>query len=150
MPALGLKNAVQHLLDLAGQYPKAADVLAKYLELSLKLINLGYYERVAESATQYAERLLRRRKVNNGVEPEKIAKTLVYGYKDHAFVIDTDEADSIFGPGIVIANSPEYTMGNALYSVLSTIESMSDAMGYAFYFYGSPDSPSIFYARKKR
>lgn len=149
MPALGLKNAIQHLLDLAGQFPGAADVLAKYLNSSLKLINLGYYERVAESAVQYAERLLKKRKTHNAIPAETIANTLVYNYKDHGFVIDTGEAEAIFGPGVIITNSPEYNMANAVYSTLSSVESMCDAVGYAFYFYGSPDSPPIIYPKKK-
>lgn len=148
MPALGLKYAIQHLLDLAGQYPKAADVLAKYLESSLKLINLGYYERVAESATQYAERLLKRRKITNSVNLESIAKTLVYSYSDHEFVIDTGEAEDIFGPGVIVSNSQEYNMANALYSALSSVESMFDAVGFAFYLYGSVNSPPNFYRKK--
>ncbi len=150
MPALGLKNAIQHLLDLAGQYPGASDVLAKYLDSSLKLINLGYYERVAESAAQYAERLLKKRKTVNEIAPGTIANTLVYNYKDHGFVIDTGEAEAIFGPNIIITNSAEYNMANALYNTLSSIESMCDAAGYGFYFYGSLNSVPQIYARKKK
>jgi hypothetical protein len=145
MPALGLKNAVQHLLELAAQFPGAADVLAKYLNSSLKLIHLGYYERVAESAAQYAERLLNKRKVNNGVPHDQIAKTLVYRYKDHGFVIDTAEAETIFGPRVIFSNTPEYYLGNDLYNSLSWVERMFRSVGYRFYFYGSPESaPNIF------
>ena len=149
MPALGLKNAVEHLLDLAGQFPKASDVLSKYLASSLELINLGYQERVAESAKQYAERLLKRRKVSNGFAPESIADTLVYSYKDHEFVIDSGEAASIFGPDVVIVNSAEYNMANSLYGLLSSIESMASAAGCGFYLYGSLDSAPNFYKKKK-
>ena len=148
MPALGLKNAIQHLLDLAGQYPGASDVLAKYLESSLKLINLGYYERVAESAVQYAERLLRKRKTAHAVPLETVANTLVYSYKDHGFVIDTGEAEAIFGPGVIVTNSPEYNMANALYSTLSSIQSLCEACHCGFYFYGSLQSAPQIYARK--
>jgi ClpP class serine protease len=148
MPALGLKNAIQHLLELAAQNPGASEVLAKYLDSSLKLIHLGYYERVAESAAQYAERLLNKRNLNNAVPHDQIAKTLVYSYKDHGFVIDAAEAASIFGEGVIFSNSPEYFAGNALYSVLAWIERTCDTFGCHFYFYGSPDSaPNMF---KKR
>ncbi len=146
MPALGLKNAIQHLLELAAQFPGAADVLAKYLESSLKLINLGYYERVAESAAQYAQRLLKKRKAVNAIPAEKVANTLVYNYKDHGFVIDTGEAEEIFGPGIIKTNSVEYSMGNAVYNTLSSIQSMARAAKIGFYFYGSPDTPPNLYA----
>lgn len=149
MPALGLKNAIQHLLDLAGQFPGASDVLAKYLNSSLKLINLGYYERVAESAVQYAEKLLTKRKVNAGNSAEVIAKKLVYDYKDHGFVIDTGEAQAIFGPGVVVTNSAEYNLGNGIYSALSYVDRMCDAADYQFYFYGSPNSVPNIYRRAK-
>jgi membrane-bound ClpP family serine protease len=64
LPALGLKNAIQHLAELASQYPTASEMFAKYLSESLNLEHLGYYERVVKSAVQYAERLLRKRIVH--------------------------------------------------------------------------------------
>ena len=54
---LGLKNSIEHLAELAKKYPEASEMFAKYLHLSLNLVNIGYYERVAESALQYSERL---------------------------------------------------------------------------------------------
>lgn len=63
-PALGLKSAVEHIAELLKGYPHAVDMFAKYLHLSLDPIHLGYCERVAESAAQYAERLLKAHEKN--------------------------------------------------------------------------------------
>lgn len=97
MPALGLKNSIEHIAALVKENPEASDMLAKYLHLSLKPIDLGYYERVAESAMQYAERLLKTHESNLPKDAAKIAYELVYSYKDHGFVIDKEEAQKIFG-----------------------------------------------------
>ena len=49
-----------YIAYLIKDYPQASEMFAKYLNLSIDPIHLGYYERVAESATQYAERLLKK------------------------------------------------------------------------------------------
>ena len=65
-------------------------------------------------------------------------------------MIDMGEAESVFGPGIIIANSAEYNMANALYVVLSMIESAVAAIGAGMRFYGSPDwAPSFYVAKSK-
>jgi hypothetical protein len=143
LPALGLKNSVQHLAELASQYPGASEFFAKYLSSSLKLIHLGYYERVAESAVQYAERLLSHRRVTSASPAAEIAHTLVYGYKDHGFVIDKAEAERIFG-GVIQSNTAEYYMGNAVYEGLAWVERVSKMYNHNFYFYGSQDSAANF------
>jgi hypothetical protein len=148
-PALGLKNAVQHLAELAAQFPKASVMLAKYLSESLQLVNLGYYERVAESAVQYAERLLHKRKGPLKGKPEEVAKHLVYGYKDHGFVIDRAEAETIFGDQMMKSGTREYALGNAVYDLLGVIERTCETAGYNFYFYGTSDSQCNFVRKSK-
>jgi len=117
IPALALKYSIEHLAQLASQYPDARDMFSDYLSKSLNIQALGYYERVAESAKQYAERLLRtRRDVNQTPqEVEAIAQRLVYTYKDHGFVIDSGEATDIFGDDVVKCDSFEYQLANDLY-----------------------------------
>ncbi|MGA3162645.1 MAG: hypothetical protein ABSD77_00380 [Verrucomicrobiota bacterium] len=149
LPALGLKNAVQHVAELASQYPKASDMFAKYLSSSLNLVNLGYYERVAESAVQYAERLLKKRVSPLKGNPQDVAIQLVYGYKDHGFVIDRMEAESIFGDSMIKSGEGEYDLGNAVYEWLSLMETACDSAGYGFYMYGRPDSEASFYKKKR-
>jgi len=149
LPALGLKASVEHIADMVKDCPYSADMFAKYLNLSLKPIHLGYFERVAESAAQYAERLLRLHAKNLKKEPARIAKELVYSYKDHAFVIDKAEATEIFGEDVIRANTDEYRLGNSLYDALTLISRISDLMEYYFYFIGSLDSNPKFSKREK-
>ena len=83
VPALALKNSVEHLAELTKRYPEATDLFASYLAKTLRIESLGYYERVAESAAQYAERLLKARRIEP-ISDEKIAsiaQRLVYAYR---------------------------------------------------------------------
>jgi ClpP class serine protease len=88
LPALGLKNSIEHIAKLVKETPESAEMFAKYLYYSLKPIDIGYYERVAESALQYAQKLLETHADKLPRSAEKIAYELVYTYKDHGFVID--------------------------------------------------------------
>lgn len=149
LPALGLKNAVEHIADLVRQHPQASEMFAKYLHLSLQPISLGYYERVAESAAHYAERLLKTHAESLKEQPTKIAKTLVYSYKDHGFVIDKAEAMEIFGDNIVKTNTAEYALGNGVYQSLNVVSRMADVMDHYFYLIGSCTSQLHFVKRQK-
>lgn len=144
LPALGLKNSVEHLADLVKQYPAASEMFARYLSYSLNLIHLGYYERVAESAKQYAERLLGTHAQDLATRPDIIAQNLVYTYKDHGFVIDKTEATSIFGNNIIKTSTDEYALGNAIYQMMNWVSRIADRMKNYFYFIGSIDSKPNF------
>lgn len=147
LPALGLKSSIQHIADMVGANPRAAEMFAKYLSYSVQPIHLGYYERVAESAVQYAERLLKSRCGKLEGDPGRIANDLVYTYKDHGFVIDHDEARSIFGGEMVKRNTPEYDLGNAVYNTMEFISWSADFQGHDFYFIGSVP---VFLKRRRR
>ena len=147
LPALGLKNSIQHIANLVKETPESAEMFAKYLHYSLNPIDLGYYERVAESALQYAERLLNTHSINLPRPASVIANELVYTYKDHGFVIDKNEAKNIFGDNIIQVNTAEYDMGNKLYKDLRLIESVANFLNYNFYMIGSLDSEPML--RKK-
>lgn len=147
LPALGLKNSVEHIAELVKDRPASSDMFAKYLNLSLNLIHLGYYERVAESAKQYAERLLKPHRKSLASAPDKIAHDLVYGYKDHGFVIDKGEAETIFGKKTVQTNTVEYEFGNAIYQAMKFLSAVAGIFNYTFYFIGSPDSKPTFTKR---
>lgn len=149
MPALGLKNSVEHIAGLVKKYPDASDMFAKYLHLSIEPIQMGYYERVAESAMQYAENLLSTHNQNLPRPAKEIAEELVYKYKDHGFVIDTDEAVKIFGAKVIKNNSIEYKFSNSIYKSLDLIESISSYLNYKFYFIGSLDSEPNFMKKEK-
>lgn len=149
LPALGLKASVEHIAELVKDHPHASDMFAKYLNMALKPIHLGYCERVAESAVQYAERLLKLH--SSGLKknkPAQIAETLVYQYKDHGFVIDKTEATDIFGEKVVKTDSEEYELGNNIYSALMFISRIAQLMSHYFYFIGSIDSEPHFQKRE--
>ena len=148
LPALGLKNSIEHIAQLVKKTPEASEMFARYLHSSLKLIDLGYYERVAESAMQYAERLLATHSDKLAKPVADIANELVYSYKDHGFVIDKTEALSIFGPNVIKHNTPIYALANDIYKTLNLINSFLDWLNHSFYFIGSLDAePQI---RKRR
>ena len=118
IPALALKHSVEHLAELASSYPGASGMLSDYLAKSLRIEALGFFERVAESAAQYAVRLLGARTNNpEGSDNNATARRLVYSYKDHGFVIDSREASEIFGQNIVVTNTDEYRLSNALFGL---------------------------------
>ena len=148
LPALGLKNSIEHIADLVKSHPQSADMFAKYLHLSLKPIHLGYYERVAESAVQYAERLLKTHITAPERLPAKIAQNLVYSYKDHGFVIDGAEASEIFGDSVVKTQTLEYDLGNSVYEAMQLVHRFANVMNHYFYFIGSCNSRPNFAKRR--
>jgi len=120
-PALGLGSAVDHIANLCKKHPDAVEMLAKYLASNLSLHDLGYFERVSESAAQYAERLLTGKQLPASGSAASIAHHFVYGYKDHGFVIDRDEASDILGPKIVKSDTPEYKLANQIHEYMDTV-----------------------------
>lgn len=120
-PALGLGSAINYIAGLCKQYPDAKEMLAQYLSTSLNLHDLGYLERVSESAAQYAERLLSGKEFPDGQTAARIAKRFVYGYKDHGFVIDRDEARTILGEAVVKFDTPEYQLASQIHEYLDEV-----------------------------
>jgi hypothetical protein len=127
-PALGLGSAVEHIATLCKKHPEAVEMLAKYLASSLNLHDLGYSERVSESAVQYAERLLDGKPLPGNQTPAQVAQHFVYGYKDHGFVIDREEAAPILGNSIVKSDTAEYKLANQIHEYLETVN-----LAYGFF-----------------
>lgn len=123
-PALGLTNALNKVAELSAKFPKSADMWSKYLGEKLDLNDLGYFDRVSESAAQYAERLMQGKSLPEGQTASKLASHFVNHYKDHSFVIDYDESVGLLGDGVVKADSSEYAFGNEVYSFLNKFEMM--------------------------
>lgn len=117
LPALGMQNALQVLADLSCKYPGAGDMLSRYLKEKLDLRILGYFDRIAESAVQYAERLLAGKTFADDFDATALADHFVNHYKDHGFVIDADEAEKYLGKGIINVGTPEYQFANAVYEL---------------------------------
>lgn len=117
-PALGLANALEKIASLSTKFPDSAEMFAKYLTANLNIRDLGYFERINESAAQYAQRLLDGRNYPDGKTPEALADHFTNHYKDHSFVIDVDEASRLLGKACVKEGSKEYDLGNEIYSFL--------------------------------
>ena len=95
---------------------------AEYLNNSrFRFEHLGQHQRAVESCVQYAERLLvagksdRRRAIG-------IANWLVHHYKDHGFVIDSEEAIEIFGEASVVVSSNELSFSEEVYRLIRNVE----------------------------
>jgi hypothetical protein len=150
MPTLGLKNSIEHIAELVTENPTSSDMFAKYMHLSIEPIQIGYYERVAESAMQYAENLLNTHKENLPKAANLIANELVYKYKDHGFVIDKSEATKILGEEIIKSNTKEYEIGNTIYQFLDTLSRVANFLNHNFYFIGGLNSEPTMNQKKNK
>lgn len=149
LPTLGLKNSIEHIAQLVETNPESSGMFAKYLHLSIEPIQIGHYERVAESAAQYAENLLITHPDNLPKEAKAIAHELVYKYKDHGFVIDKSEAIKILGENIVKHNTQEYELGNSIYQFLNLLMTFAGYTNHNFYFIGGLESDPTLLERQK-
>lgn len=120
LPALGLGTALDYIAGVAEKHPAASEMLAKYLQSTLSIQHLGLYERVSESATHYAQKLLKRDSLTSK-KVDEVAHQLVYGYKDHSFAIDCDEMKSILGDEIVKVETSEYKLANQIHQYLEQV-----------------------------
>ena len=106
LPALGVKRSLEIIAGICQRFPKSSEAFARYLGTTLTIEQIGYSDRVCQSAVQYAERLLQKKEKVRDMA-EKIANDLVYEYKDHGFVIDIEEARDHMGSSWIISDSPE-------------------------------------------
>jgi len=127
-PALGIKNALEILSDLACKHPGASKMLGEYIQGKLDLRILGYFERINESAMQYAERLLAGKVLPDDRTARNLADHFVNHYKDHGFVIDFDEARTLLGAAVVKQESAEYAFANAVYESFDFIRMALDIL----------------------
>jgi hypothetical protein len=120
LPALGVSRALRTIASVAERYPRSADMFARYLRTALTVEQIGYCDRISESAVQYAERLLST-KPNLVTRAGEIAKELVHEYKDHGFVIDLDEAQKHLGSFWVKTGTEELQAAEALYRLFELV-----------------------------
>ncbi|MCL4371558.1 MAG: hypothetical protein M1380_11750 [Chloroflexi bacterium] len=124
LPALGVVEALKRIASLlAEEYPGSANMLAAYLQRAVTVEQIGYCERIGESAVQYAERLLLSKLPSPG-KAKYVANKLVYEYKDHSFVIDLDEARQLLGNERVIDNSAELDFAESVYEKLDLVSTI--------------------------
>lgn len=134
-PALGLVNALDTLASLACRFPGASNMLSGYLQANLDLRVLGYFNRITESAVQYGERLLKDKALPAGSSAHNVADYLVNHYKDHSFIIDTDEAKSLLGETIIRSNTPEYAAASEIFQLLDLLEYVLKTWQNKYFFY---------------
>jgi len=118
-PALALKHALENISQLCETYPKAATMFSEYLAKTLKITTVGYYERISESAVQYAERLLSAKYKKNA---HALAWKLVYAYKDHGFVIDHEEALRLFSDSLIKYETDEYHLAEKVHQLVEEFD----------------------------
>lgn len=125
-PALAFSGALEKITDLADRYPGAAKMLAEYLiGSSLDVRALGHYERITESSTQYAMRLLRAKATSTEEDHgaiEKLAEHFTNHYKDHNFVIDIDEAQNLLSPEVVKTETDLYVACSEIHNFIETVQ----------------------------
>lgn len=118
LPALGISSSLESIAKIVCKYPGASPMFADFMKEKLDLRILGYFERVSESAQQYAIRLLSGKSLR--LTADEVAHKLVYEYKDHSFVIDKEEAKELLGD-VVKVNTDEYKFGNEIHKFLNDV-----------------------------
>jgi len=118
LPALGIGSSLESIAKIVTKYPESSLMFAEYMKDKLDLRILGYFERVSESAKQYAIRLLNGKTLPASIE--STAHKLVYEYKDHSFVIDKEESTELLGD-IIKINSDEYKLSNDIHKFLTNV-----------------------------
>lgn len=144
LPALALANALDVIAEVSCKFPGATDMLSKYLTQQISIRHLGYFQRINESAIQYAERLLADKVLPTGSTPESIGQHLVNYYKDHNFVIDADEANTLLGPHIVKENTAEYHLSDSIFKFLDLVTFFTEDRGKRFFWVGQAKEQGAF------
>ena len=115
-PAIGVNDALISLAKIVTEYPGSAPLFSEFISQKMTLDILGWLTRIPLSASQYAQKLLSINHNKEGIESKeeeikKVAAILVETYKDHGFVIDSQEAKNIFkdtiSEDLIKVNSPE-------------------------------------------
>jgi len=113
-PVLGLSYSLEQIAKICEKHPKSSEMFSDYLTKSLYVPDIGYYERIGESAVQYAERLISN-KDKLKARANEIARKLVYEYKDHGFVIGTEEAKEILDKDFIKTDTGELSFAEEIH-----------------------------------
>lgn len=148
LPVLAVANALEAIAALGEKFPSALEMLTKYLTDQIPIRVFGYYQRVAESAVQYAERLLQNKTLAPDRSALEVATHLVNYYKDHGFVIDYDEATDLLGDKVIKQGTPEYKMADDLYQFLDFVSLLGGMNGKEIWYVG--DLSDGFSMRERR
>lgn len=116
LPALGISSSLESIAKIVCKFPESSSMFSDFMKEKLDLRILGYFERVSESAQQYAIRLLADKDLP--IPTSDVAHKFVYEYKDHSFVIDKEEAQELLGEMIKV-NTAEYKFANEIHKFLN-------------------------------
>lgn len=122
IPLLSVSSALKKIASIVQEYPKSSAMFSDYLTKNLSISHIGYYDRVTESAVQYAQILLAGKHDDNTKTVGEIANHFTNHYKDHGFVIDVDESKSILGSYMVKDNTNVYNIGSRILSFINSVE----------------------------
>lgn len=150
LPALALANALDVIADVACRFPGSTEMLAKYLTEQIPIRHLGYFQRINDSAAQYAERLLSDKSFAEDDSAASIAQHLVNYYKDHNFVIDADEATRLLGGNTIKENSPEYALSDEIFRFLDLLSLFLANREKRLIWVGDPKSEPYLWQRPNR
>lgn len=120
LPALGVSQALKTIASTAQAFQGSAEMFARYLQRMLTVEQIGYCDRICESAVQYAVRLLST-KPKLAPTAEAVAKELVHEYKDHSFVIDLDEARKHLGNDWIKTDTEELSVAEDVYALFEHV-----------------------------
>ncbi len=149
-PALGITQALERIASLSEQFPKSSEMFARYLRLALTVEQIGYCERISESAVQYAERLLATKNMLPN-HASKVAHEMVHVYKDHGFVIDLDEAREHLGKKWIKTNTDELSLAEEIYSLLEDVNLFLDIIkSKRILVIGGFDQDVLLFSKNKR
>jgi len=120
-PVLGLSYSLEQIAKICEKHPKSSEMFSDYLTKSLYVPDIGYYERIGESAVQYAERLISN-KEKLKTRAKEIATKLVYEYKDHGFVIGPEEAREILDKDLIKTDTAELKLAEEIHQKVDFID----------------------------
>lgn len=149
LPALGVSQAIRGIGKIAQDIPGSSEMLASYLKQVLTIEQVGYCDRIAESAVQYAQRLLATKPFMKENRIQSIASKFVHEYKDHGFVIDQSEALTVLGNEWVKTSSDEIAFAEAFYSFYDSTNSFLQWQSKELLVLGDIESGQMVLNRKK-
>lgn len=120
LPALGVSQALESIASVSEKYPGSSDMFARYLRMVLTVEQIGYCERISDSAAQYAERLLSSKPSISKIA-SNIARVFVHEFKDHGFVIDIEEARKHLGADWILDDTDEILFAEDIYKLFDNV-----------------------------
>jgi len=122
-PLLSISSTLEKIASIVQKYPGSSQMFSDYLINKLDIGLIGHYDRITESAVQYAQILLAKKyDEDNTKNVREIANQFTNHYKAHSFFIDAEEAESILGNTIVQNNMVFMDVGLKILTLIKNIK----------------------------